>query len=114
MSSMLQVSRLADEAEAVWFEDPENLDYVRQALDKVDARRSKPRYERDGRIIGYSNGGMAAGRAACRSLGPVSPVSARPTSPTSVLAVRGQRAEPLLRSCAPYRVCVTRISLSMS
>ncbi|WP_432021391.1 DUF6009 family protein [Streptomyces sp. 1222.5] len=55
MSSMLQDSQLTDEAEVVWLEDPENLDYVRQALDKVPTRKGKPRYSRDGRLIGYTN-----------------------------------------------------------
>ncbi|MGX4695456.1 DUF6009 family protein [Streptomyces sp. JNUCC 63] len=55
MSSMLQDSQLTDETEVVWLEDPENLDYVRQALDKVPTRRGKPRYSRDGRLIGYTN-----------------------------------------------------------
>lgn len=55
MSSMLQDSQLTDEAEVIWLEDPENLDYVRQALDKVSTRRGRPRYERDGRMVGYTN-----------------------------------------------------------
>ena len=55
MSSMLQDSQLTDEDEVVWLEDLSHLDYVRQALDKVHARRGKPRYERDGRLIGYTN-----------------------------------------------------------
>jgi hypothetical protein len=55
MSSMLQNSQLTDEVEVVWLEDLEDLDYVRQALDKVHTRRGKPRYERDGRLIGYTN-----------------------------------------------------------
>lgn len=55
MSSMLRDSQLTDETEVVWLEDPVHLDYVRQALDKVHARRGKPRYERDGRLIGYTN-----------------------------------------------------------
>lgn len=55
MSSMLQDSQLTEEVEVVWLEDPSDLDYVRQALDKVHARRGKPRYERDGRLIGYTN-----------------------------------------------------------
>ncbi|MEU4173218.1 DUF6009 family protein [Streptomyces sp. NPDC026665] len=61
MSSMLQNSQLSDEAEVVWLEDPAELDYVRQALDKVHARRGKPRYERDGRLIGYTNLKPSAG-----------------------------------------------------
>ncbi|MPY32773.1 transcription factor [Streptomyces adustus] len=55
MSSMLQDSQLTDEAEVVWVEDPGDLDYVRQALDKVPTRRGRPRYSRDGRLIGYTN-----------------------------------------------------------
>ncbi|MER6539085.1 DUF6009 family protein [Streptomyces sp900105755] len=55
MSSMLQDSQLTGEAEVVWLESPENLDYVRQALDKVNTRRGKPRYDRDGRLVGYTN-----------------------------------------------------------
>ncbi|MDR6980878.1 hypothetical protein J2X68_007620 [Streptomyces sp. 3330] len=55
MSAMPQKGDLAQETEIVWLEDPMRLDYVRQALDKVNTRRGKPRYERDGRLIGYSN-----------------------------------------------------------
>ncbi|MFE9500224.1 DUF6009 family protein [Streptomyces collinus] len=55
MSSMLKDSQLTDEVEVVWVEEPSHLDYVRQALDKVHARRGRPRYERDGRLIGYTN-----------------------------------------------------------
>ncbi|WP_326778886.1 DUF6009 family protein [Streptomyces sp. NBC_01445] len=32
-----------------------DLDYVRQALDKLSTHKGKPRYERDGRLIGYTN-----------------------------------------------------------
>ncbi|MFF8618262.1 DUF6009 family protein [Streptomyces sp. NPDC015350] len=55
MSAMPKEGDLAQEAEVVWLEDPEDLDYVRQALDKVNTRKGKPRYERDGRLIGYTN-----------------------------------------------------------
>jgi hypothetical protein len=55
MSSMLQDSQLTDEVEVVWLEDPDTLDYVRQALDRVSQRRGKPRYSRDGRLVGYTN-----------------------------------------------------------
>ncbi|MFC8349575.1 DUF6009 family protein [Streptomyces sp. NPDC057280] len=55
MSSMLKDAQLTDEAEVVWLEDIDDLDYVRQALDKVTTRRGKPRYSRDGRIVGYTN-----------------------------------------------------------
>ncbi len=46
---------LVHEAEVVWLEDPQAFDYVRQALDKVNTRKGKPRYERDGRLVGYTN-----------------------------------------------------------
>ncbi|MCX4775242.1 DUF6009 family protein (plasmid) [Streptomyces sp. NBC_01260] len=55
MSALPQEGDVAQEAEVVWLEDPNDLDYVRQALDKVNTRKGKPRYERDGRLIGYSN-----------------------------------------------------------
>lgn len=55
MSSMLQDSQLTGEVEVVWLESAERLDYVRQALDKVNQRRGKPRYDRDGRLVGYTN-----------------------------------------------------------
>ncbi|MFE3687607.1 DUF6009 family protein [Streptomyces sp. NPDC059095] len=54
MSSLLNESDLRHETAVVWLEDPENLDYVRQALDKLARRRGKPRYERDGRMVGYT------------------------------------------------------------
>ncbi|MGW1296261.1 DUF6009 family protein [Streptomyces sp. NPDC002533] len=53
MSSLLTDSDLTHEANVVWLEDPERLDYVRQALDKTPRRKNKPRYARDGRMIGY-------------------------------------------------------------
>lgn len=55
MSALPQEGDVAQEVEIVWLEDPMGLDYVRQALDKVNTRKGKPRYERDGRLIGYSN-----------------------------------------------------------
>ncbi|WP_371656741.1 MULTISPECIES: DUF6009 family protein [unclassified Streptomyces] len=54
MSSLLNESELVHEDAVVWLEDPENLDYVRQALDKTPRRRGRPRYARDGRMVGYS------------------------------------------------------------
>ncbi|OEJ56608.1 transcription factor [Streptomyces agglomeratus] len=54
MSSLLNESDLAHENAVVWLESPDNLDYVRQALDKTPRRRGKPRYERDGRLVGYT------------------------------------------------------------
>jgi Family of unknown function (DUF6009) len=54
MSSLLHASELEHETEVVWLEDPDKLDYVRQALDKTSRKRGKPRYARDGRMVGYS------------------------------------------------------------
>ena len=54
MSSLLNESDLLHESTVVWLENPDELDYVRQALDKTARRRGKPRYERDGRMIGYT------------------------------------------------------------
>ncbi|MFG2503297.1 DUF6009 family protein [Streptomyces sp. NPDC048441] len=64
MSAIPQEGDLAQEAEVVWLENTEDLDYVRQALDKVNTRKGKPRYERDGRLIGYSNLAPTAPRSA--------------------------------------------------
>ncbi|WP_435191612.1 DUF6009 family protein [Streptomyces sp. bgisy126] len=54
MSSLLTAGDLTHENRVVWLEDPEELDYVRQALDKTPRRRGKPRYHRDGRMIGFA------------------------------------------------------------
>ncbi|RKS96955.1 hypothetical protein BX286_7142 [Streptomyces sp. 3211.6] len=54
MSSLLQASDLTHEDRVVWLEDPAGLDYVRQALDKTPRRRGKPRYYRDGRMVGFA------------------------------------------------------------
>ncbi|MFJ2478220.1 DUF6009 family protein [Streptomyces sp. NPDC087659] len=54
MSSLLTERQLIHEDEVVWLEDPENLDYVRQALDKTKRRNTRPPYARDGRMVGYA------------------------------------------------------------
>lgn len=54
MSSLLTEGDLTHEEHVVWLEDPENLDYVRQALDKTRRRNTKPPYARDGRMVGYA------------------------------------------------------------
>jgi hypothetical protein len=54
MSSLLTEGDLTHEAHVVRLENPENLDYVRQALDKTPRRRNKPHYARDGRMVGYA------------------------------------------------------------
>ena len=54
MSSLLTEGDLTHEEQVVWLEEPDNLDYVRQALDKTRRRNTKPPYERDGRMVGYA------------------------------------------------------------
>ncbi|WP_331719415.1 DUF6009 family protein [Streptomyces sp. NBC_01187] len=54
MSSLLHESQLTHESSVVWLEDLDGLDYVRQALDKTSRRGGKPRYARDGRMVGYT------------------------------------------------------------
>lgn len=54
MSSLLSESDLVHEADVVWLEPLDGLDYVRQALDKTRRRNNKPPYARDGRMVGYA------------------------------------------------------------
>ncbi|MCX5054670.1 MULTISPECIES: DUF6009 family protein [unclassified Streptomyces] len=54
MSSLLTEGDLTHEEDIVWLEDPEHLNYVRQALDKTRRRNTKPPYARDGRMVGYA------------------------------------------------------------
>ncbi|MGP3991522.1 DUF6009 family protein [Streptomyces sp. 3N207] len=54
MSSLLTEGDLTHEENVVWLENPEHFDYVRQALDKTPRRRNKPRYARDGRMVGFT------------------------------------------------------------
>lgn len=54
MSSLLDEGDLSHETGVVWLENTGPLDYVRQALDKTPRKRNRPRYERDGRMVGYS------------------------------------------------------------
>lgn len=54
MSSLITDEEICDESELVWLENVENLDYVRQSLDRLPTRRGRPAYHRDGRMIGYA------------------------------------------------------------
>jgi hypothetical protein len=54
MSSLITEEEISHETDLVWLEDPENLDYVRQSLDRLPTRRGKPPYHRDGRMVGYA------------------------------------------------------------
>jgi hypothetical protein len=60
MSALIAEDELTQEAELVWLEDTDGLDYVRQSLDRLPTRRGKPAYHRDGRMIGYAILGPAA------------------------------------------------------
>jgi len=54
MSSLISAEEISHEAELVWLEDIDALDYVRQSLDRLPTRKAKPPYHRDGRMIGYA------------------------------------------------------------
>ncbi|MFJ9703513.1 DUF6009 family protein [Streptomyces fradiae] len=54
MSALISDDELKYETELVWLEDIEQLDYVRQSLDRLPTRRGKPAYHRDGRMVGYA------------------------------------------------------------
>ncbi|WP_435882518.1 DUF6009 family protein [Streptomyces umbrinus] len=40
------------EAEIVWLEDIDHLDYLRRSLDRLPTRKSRPTYHRGGRTVG--------------------------------------------------------------
>jgi hypothetical protein len=54
MSSLITEDEINHESELVWLEDIEQLDYVRQSLDRLPTRRGKPAYHRPGRMVGYA------------------------------------------------------------
>ncbi|MGW2461832.1 DUF6009 family protein [Streptomyces sp. NPDC001761] len=54
MSSLITEDEISHEAELVWLEDIDRLDYVRQSLDRLPTRKGKPAYHRDGRMVGYA------------------------------------------------------------
>ncbi|MEZ0069930.1 hypothetical protein ABIA32_005978 [Streptacidiphilus sp. MAP12-20] len=54
MSALIADDEIAQEAELVWLEDINALDYVRQSLDRLPNRRGRPAYHRDGRMVGYA------------------------------------------------------------
>ncbi|MGW7276605.1 DUF6009 family protein [Streptomyces sp. NPDC054864] len=54
MSALIEGEEISHEAELVWLEDIEDLDYVRQSLDRLPSRRGRPPYHRDGRMVGYA------------------------------------------------------------
>jgi hypothetical protein len=60
MSSLITEDEIVHETDLVWLEDPADLDYVRQSLDRLPNRKGKPAYHRDGRMIGYAVLGTTA------------------------------------------------------
>ncbi|MFJ3213786.1 DUF6009 family protein [Streptomyces flaveolus] len=60
MSSLITEDEILHETDLVWLEDPADLDYVRQSLDRLPNRKGKPAYHRDGRMIGYAVLGATA------------------------------------------------------
>ncbi|GGV56537.1 DUF6009 family protein [Streptomyces spectabilis] len=60
MSSLITEDEISHEADLVWLEDIDSLDYVRQSLDRLPTRRGKPAYHRDGRMVGYARLGGTA------------------------------------------------------
>ncbi|GHE51670.1 DUF6009 family protein [Streptomyces capitiformicae] len=54
MSSLIDADEISHETDFVWLEDFEQLDYVRQSLDRLPTRKGKPAYHRDGRMVGYA------------------------------------------------------------
>ncbi|WP_331729556.1 DUF6009 family protein (plasmid) [Streptomyces sp. NBC_01003] len=54
MSALITEYEIAHEADLVWLEDIDTLDYVRQSLDRLPTRRGRPAYHRDGRMVGYA------------------------------------------------------------
>ncbi|WP_327249913.1 DUF6009 family protein [Streptomyces sp. NBC_01320] len=54
MSSLITEEEITYEIDIVWLEDVKNLDYVRQSLDRLPNRGTKPAYHRNGRMVGYA------------------------------------------------------------
>jgi hypothetical protein len=54
MSALISEDEINHETSLVWLEDISRLDYVRQSLDRLPTRRSRPAYHRDGRMVGYA------------------------------------------------------------
>ncbi|WP_327071994.1 DUF6009 family protein [Kitasatospora sp. NBC_01302] len=60
MSALIAEDEISHEMALVWLEDIGSLDYVRQSLDRLPTRRSKPAYHRGGRMVGYAQLGPGA------------------------------------------------------
>lgn len=51
---MIEPQQIQDEMDVTWLEDLEDIDYVRQALDRLPGRRGRPAFHRPGRLVGYA------------------------------------------------------------
>ncbi|RSM96363.1 transcription factor [Streptomyces sp. WAC 01325] len=60
MSSLITEDEISDETAIVWLEDIDELDYVRQSLDRLATRCGRPPYRRPGRLVGYAELSVAA------------------------------------------------------
>jgi hypothetical protein len=54
MSSLISADEISHETDIVWLEDIDDVDYVRQSLDRLPNRKGKPAYHRPGRMVGYA------------------------------------------------------------
>ncbi|MFE0198485.1 DUF6009 family protein [[Kitasatospora] papulosa] len=54
MSALISDDEIKHETDIVWLEDVSKLDYVRQSLDRLPTRSSRPTYCRPGRMVGYA------------------------------------------------------------
>jgi hypothetical protein len=67
VSALITPDAIADEAEIIWLEPVDDLDYIRQSLEALPDRRRKPHYY-PGRMVGYATlhpgtrSSMASGR----------------------------------------------------
>jgi hypothetical protein len=54
MSSLIDADEISHETDIVWLEDIDELDYVRQSIDRLPTRKGRPPYRRPGRMVGYA------------------------------------------------------------
>jgi hypothetical protein len=54
MSSLIDADEISHETDIVWLEDINELDYVRQSIDRLPTRKGRPPYRRPGRMVGYA------------------------------------------------------------
>ncbi|MEU0060786.1 DUF6009 family protein [Streptomyces sp. NPDC006334] len=54
MSSLIDADEISHETDIVWLEEIDELDYVRQSIDRLPTRKGRPPYRRPGRMVGYA------------------------------------------------------------